>query len=346
LALLAANAVAYALCGFQGCILEHAGVSQWLSIAPEVVGRWGLDASAPSLLSFLTAPWLHLDLLHLTGNLLFLGVIGAAAEGVMGGAALIGIYLAGSIGAELSQVAAAAVGLTDPGVIYAGSSGAVIALIAAFTVRRYRARIRIWMLMRDLAVPVGILALIMAAWYGLMPVLTGFEHDAYWGHLGGVVAGLICALALRMPRIGATDYSLEDALGKVSKGLLREGIQDLEALSRVLPDEPRVPMELARVYRRVWDRPAAGKSYGRAIHLLLLAGKAREGMDVWRESLEDGTCVPHPPALALADAAVLAGYAEGARDIYEWLLQVADPDTSRVVRKRVEALDKSVGRSP
>ncbi len=74
LSLLLLNAAIYGLCVVGG--IQDPQASGILAPSPRIVEQWALLPAHPTAASFLTAPWIHLDLLHLAGNLLFLWVLG------------------------------------------------------------------------------------------------------------------------------------------------------------------------------------------------------------------------------------------------------------------------------
>lgn len=86
---------------------------------------------------FVTALFLHANVLHLIGNLLFLWVFGRGLEERVGGAGVVGLFFAGGIAAFLGYVALS----PESTVPVLGASGAVTAIMGAFLVLQPRRRL-------------------------------------------------------------------------------------------------------------------------------------------------------------------------------------------------------------
>jgi membrane associated rhomboid family serine protease len=128
----------------------------------------------------ITGGFLHESLFpHLFFNMLLLFLLGRLLEPALGTIRFVALYfaslLAGAFGALL---------LTDPAVFTLGASGAVFGLIgAAFVIARGRG-------MNALAGELGFLIVINLAF------TFGAANISIGGHLGGLVAGVVCALAI------------------------------------------------------------------------------------------------------------------------------------------------------
>ena len=338
--LLALNLAAYVACvaaaaAANGRLLEDA-----VSLPASVIEEWGLWPDHPTAAAFLTSSWIHLDILHLAGNLLFLWVFGAAAEETLGSGGVAVIYLAGGLSAAVSQFAAGWAGIAPSDVGYAGASGSVIALIVAFGLRRYRARVRIWLVGLEASIPAWIVLVVLSVWYGLSPVLLSEPGRAgsYWGHLGGALAGLILSLVMRLAPQGGIDYQLEDAVGEINRGQLKEGLARLEQLRREAPLDSRIPLTMARTYARVWDRKAAGRHYAEAVQIELSAGKVQSAEEIWGEASKSAALVHPRLALALAAALLASGKAAEAKTLYEWAAESSDEQSAAISRQRLERI--------
>ena len=84
-------------------------------------------AAVPAILTPLTATLVHAGLIHLGLNLLVFVWCGAAVERVLGGAALVVLYLVGAYAAAIAQWVLDAMGAVP----MVGASGAISAVIGA-----------------------------------------------------------------------------------------------------------------------------------------------------------------------------------------------------------------------
>jgi membrane associated rhomboid family serine protease len=175
--------------------------------------------------SAVTAMFLHGNLAHLVGNLLFLYVFGNNVEDRLGRARFLGFYLAGGIVATAAHVA------VQPGSIVplVGASGAIAAILGAYLIMYPRARvftivpfplyllallvpkvrIRSWWLIFAIVVMPAWLLLI--GWFAVQfraAQAPGTDLVAYDAHVAGFVAGLVLVLLLdrRRQRRGEPTY--------------------------------------------------------------------------------------------------------------------------------------------
>jgi membrane associated rhomboid family serine protease len=157
----------------------------------------GAGGGAARRLSPLTSMFLHVDALHLAGNVLYLWIFGAALEARIGSLRFAAFFLVCGLAASLLHVASAP-GSYLPAV---GASGAISGLLGAYAASRPRRRLRlVW---PPLEVPAFAL---FALWIVLqaLSALAGRGEPAGavagWAHVGGFLAGALCA---RLPGAGA-----------------------------------------------------------------------------------------------------------------------------------------------
>jgi membrane associated rhomboid family serine protease len=140
----------------------------------------GVDVAAGEWYRLVTGGFLHASLFpHLLFNMFLLFLLGRLLEPALGTPRFLALYLAsllaGSFGALL---------LSDPLVATVGASGAVFGLFgAAFLIARLRG-------MTALAGEIGLLIVINLAF------TFGASNISVGGHLGGLVAGVLCGLAI------------------------------------------------------------------------------------------------------------------------------------------------------
>lgn len=173
-------------------------VLQLFLVPADILSGAGLGA-----LTMITAAFLHADLPHLIGNMLFLFFFGRKLEDVLGPAKfgllyLVCVFVAG-IG---SVVGRAALGSEEAAAVGLGASGAVMGIVAAYLFLYHDQRIRSLVMLAILPVPI---TLHMPAW---VFILYTFLKDMARGwlqtagaiesivdsftHLGGLIAGLTC----------------------------------------------------------------------------------------------------------------------------------------------------------
>ena len=176
------------VCGQDG-VVEAGGPEG--SAIPE-----NLDAP-PWWVTLLTSMFLHADILHIAGNMLFLWVFGNNVEDAMGRGRFVLFYLLAGLAAVYAQSAldASSTGTTI------GASGAVAGVLGAYAVLHPRARVLSVVFIIFFVTLIEIPALILLAiWFALQfipavgqlatPDVAGEGGIAYLAHVGGFIFGL------------------------------------------------------------------------------------------------------------------------------------------------------------
>jgi membrane associated rhomboid family serine protease len=185
--------------------------SEYLKMSSaSVVEQYAFVPAHPSVISYLTANFLHGGWMHLIGNMWFLWLAGFVLEDVWGRWLYSAFYLIA--GAAALQIHAwANVGSLTPAI---GASGAVAALMGAFLVRYPKMKIEmvwvLWLSFTKLARTGNPFRYVRfkAAAYWLLPLWLAIEilegtlfgsasGVAHWAHVGGFVFGALAALAIQ-----------------------------------------------------------------------------------------------------------------------------------------------------
>jgi membrane associated rhomboid family serine protease len=186
----------------------------WLWFLPGGAGRnaaflrWGAVSGGTDywrdlwhdgrIFTLISALFLHANLWHLLGNILFLLIFGVPAERALGPWRLLSVFL---IGGALANLAAALL-MGAPGRAIIGASGGISALLGAYLVLFPKARLGV-------VVPLGLwlefvrapAALLIGLWAVLQLIFSfvgpSFGAVAWWAHLAGFLIGAIMALGFR-----------------------------------------------------------------------------------------------------------------------------------------------------
>ncbi|MCO6387174.1 rhomboid family intramembrane serine protease [Aliihoeflea sp. 40Bstr573] len=159
-------------------------------------------AILPGKASYVTYAFLHGDLLHLGGNMLFLWVFGDNVEDAMGHWKFLAFYLLCAVaGAWFHGMMAP---LSEVPLI--GASGAVAGIVSAYLL--LHPRVKIWVLAfgrLPLRIPAWI---VLALWIGfqfIMFALAGEDQISWAAHIGGILAGAVLLVALKRPEVPLLD---------------------------------------------------------------------------------------------------------------------------------------------
>lgn len=189
-------------------IAANIGAAFALVWQPDLLGEFGFSVDHPSIFAAVTCLFLHMNLLHLLGNMLFLAAVGPAVEFAAKTWRFIFIYLTGGLVGVGLHFLLSAKHTGEPPLI--GASGAVSACAAFFTIRYFRVRVPI---APKIAVPVP---LITGVWVFLQVlgafIKIGSEFEggtAWWAHIGGFAAGLVWAGLFRAGRDASMQFGHE-----------------------------------------------------------------------------------------------------------------------------------------
>lgn len=151
------------------------------------------------LVPLLTAMFLHGDIVHLAGNMLFLWVFGSNVEDRMGRWWYLGLYLVGGIFGTLTFVAL----VPESAGPMVGASGAIAAAMGAYLV--FYPRARILSVVTTGPQVVYLPAIAVLGLYFVTQFFTSADLGVAWqAHAGGMAGGALLALALgRLPWIRA-----------------------------------------------------------------------------------------------------------------------------------------------
>jgi membrane associated rhomboid family serine protease len=170
-------------------LVSQAGVTPVTVFTGTQLPKW-----APSELTLVTYMFLHGDIWHLLGNMLFLWVFGDNVEDAMGSVRFILFYLLCGIAAGAAHVYAN-VGSEAPLI---GASGAIAGVIAAYLM--LYPRVWMWSL-AFMRIPLKLPAyFVIAAWLATQIFFIAFQVEdgtAWWAHIGGFATGLVLVVIFK-----------------------------------------------------------------------------------------------------------------------------------------------------
>jgi membrane associated rhomboid family serine protease len=172
-------------------------------VPAELIAAWrGGQIFGEETLAIFTSMFLHVNLIHLVGNLIYLWIFGNNVEDRLGRFGFVLFYLGGGVAAALAQVA------IDPNseVPMVGASGAISAVLGAYIVLFPSARILSLVFLGFFYQLIEVPALVvLGLWFALQLIdglgslgLAGAEGGvAFFAHIGGFVAGVAGGLLVR-----------------------------------------------------------------------------------------------------------------------------------------------------
>ena len=196
-AIIAINVVVFLVTSLQSVDTAEAtvlGLGYIPSTVFNVIERPDELVIVPDNLTYITYAFLHGDIFHLGGNMLFLWVFGDNVEDALGHVRYLVFYLLCAVAGAFMH------GIVEPGSTapLIGASGAIAGIVAAYLM--LHPRVKIWILAFG-RIPLRIPAYItLTLWilFQFAMMLAGGEDQVSWAaHVGGIVAGAVLVLFMR-----------------------------------------------------------------------------------------------------------------------------------------------------
>ena len=222
-----------------------------LRIDDDVIVQFAVTHNTLNLWRLTTAMFLHANLEHILGNMLFLWIFGAAAEGRLRPLKFLVVYfIAGWTGGLLSDLLLGAVSPDRPSL---GASGAIMGVAGAYLYMFPFSRIRlVWFLPLGFFFRVG-----LAEWQAMWVVMVYVGMDILFGivlksadgvghfeHLGGFATGLLSVMLLRARRDNQEISEAQAVLDETKRDYTALGYAELEAMLQ----QPSENMELVLAF--------------------------------------------------------------------------------------------------
>lgn len=149
-------------------------------------------------ISLITSMFLHGDIFHILGNMLFLWIFGDNVEDRFGHVGYVLFYLAAGIAASVIH-AVFNMGVTIPAI---GASGAISGVMGAYCVLFPNARLKMFIVCRVVPVPAF---LYLTIWFGIQLFSGTLSLSrntgagiAWFAHIGGFAFGMLSAYSVKI----------------------------------------------------------------------------------------------------------------------------------------------------
>jgi len=261
-----------------------------------LLSKYAYIPAHPTLLSLITANFLHGGWLHIIGNMWFLWLAGSILEDTWGRLIYPAFYLVAGVLAFLVH------GMVNAGSFTPtlGASGAIAGLMGAFLVRFPTTKIEMgWLIFFRFyrfkmaaywLLPVWLLTEIL---YGSFAQSSGVAH---WAHIGGFAFGALIALAIRKTGLEQlAEEGIQEKITWVSHPLLAQASEQMEkgeldpaaaSLQKLLvekPDSIDAYRMLQRIHWQKSDLPAHRDALEKLLALEIKANDHEGAMHTCQE---------------------------------------------------------------
>jgi len=245
-------------------IAANVGVAYVSLLHPEFPIEYGFRPEAPTLQSAFECLFLHSNILHLFGNMLFLAAVGATVEQLSGSLRFSIVYFSSGLAGVFAHWMLAGKGVDSIPLV--GASGCVAGCAAYYSMRYLRLRV-------PMAPKLGAsVAGVTVAWL-VFQILGAFIHIgdsqpvAYWAHIGGFAMGLLLSIAFRAPDVGKleADQAVLVQMGERSPGAV---IAAAEQQLSERPEDINALQELAMVHEHLGEEEKEGDALFKLLDLM------------------------------------------------------------------------------
>ncbi len=267
-----------------------------------ILSNYGFIPAHQTLVSLVTANFLHAGWLHLIGNMWFLWLAGAVLEDTWGRVMYPAFYMiAGVLALQVHAIANA--GSLIPTI---GASGAIAGLMGAFLVRFPTTKIEMAWLMIYRFYRFKVAAYWLLPLWLLTEIFYGsfFGQSsgvAHWAHIGGFIFGGLIAVGVRksgleqkaekgiQEKISWVSHPLLVEAGeKVDKEQLDAAASTLKKLLQEKPDSIDAYRMLQNIYWRKNDLPAYRDMLEKSISLEIKANDAEGAWQTYQDFKNSG----------------------------------------------------------
>jgi membrane associated rhomboid family serine protease len=168
-------------------------IARTAGLVPAALFGGGSAGAIPAPLTLITSMFLHGNLMHVFGNMIFLFVFGDDIEEALGHWRFLGFYLACGIGSGFVFALSDPSSTTD----LIGASGAVAGVIAAYLMFRPCAKVTCLLGLIPLRLRAYWIIGGWAIWQFVDAASRTDDGIAYWAHVGGLITGAILFVVMR-----------------------------------------------------------------------------------------------------------------------------------------------------
>jgi len=161
---------------------------QYLDAARQTFRIDHVDTPLPVYFNFLSSMFMHGDIMHIAGNMLFLWIFGDNIENLIGHMRFALFYLLCGLAAALAQIAMS----PDSIIPMLGASGAISGVLGGYVLLFPQKKVRAFIFRIYTTVPAYVA---LGIWIGYQLILgfltpSGTGGVAYAAHIGGFIAGV------------------------------------------------------------------------------------------------------------------------------------------------------------
>ena len=276
------------------------------------IGILGFKPDHNAWYTWLTASFIHANLFHLAGNMVFLYTFGTFLEDILGELKFLFVYVLGALASASVFAIVNLLFIPQAAMIpLIGASGAIAALLGLAMIRFRGDSLHVFYIVWLLLIKWGsftvktymaILAyLSVELLSGLFQILTGAVGGVgHWAHIGGLAFGIASVRLLNLKR----EVVAEEKEGKADSwfrvGNMDAAASRFEELIEENPDQARYYHMAGKAYCEKDNIGEAEKNFSRAIELYLRDHTKAAAVEAYKDLIECATDAKLAPATQFA----------------------------------------------
>lgn len=226
-------------------------------VRTDQISEYGFKASDPSFLTIFTSMFVHANVIHLLGNMVFLAAVGAAVEIATGSLRFLLVYLlSGIFGVVVFWLSVRSHFDAAPLV---GASGCISGCAVYYSLKYTKLRVPLAPKASATVAIVTIIWFVLQIIGALVKLGEPLPASGFFAHLGGAIAGMILGFVFRAPDLGSKKlgHQVYEALNEQGPAAQ---IAHLKEHLKAHPDDIPMHLKLAEEYERMGDRKEEGET--------------------------------------------------------------------------------------
>lgn len=218
---------------------------------PDIPTQYGFRPDLLLPYTAITSLFVHANILHLLGNMVFLAAVGATVEQLSGTLRFLVVYFMSGLSGVMAHLLMGPRGGDAQPLV--GASACIAGCAAYYSIRYLKLRV-------PMAPKIGLSVFGVTVLWLVLQVLGAFVAlggqkpvTAYWAHIGGFLMGLLLSVAFRAPDIGQlrADREMLKEMSDRSPGAVMAAA---EQQLKERPNDVHALQELALVHQQLGER--------------------------------------------------------------------------------------------
>lgn len=233
-------------------LLANIAAAFYVLLNPQAIDEYGFNSVSPSLVTIFSSMFIHANVLHLLGNMIFLAAVGVAVEIATGSGRFFLVYfLSGLLGVAMFWLSTRQV-IDGPPLV--GASGCIAGCATYYSLRYTKVRVPLAPKASSSVAVVTLTWLALQVVGALVRVGEPMHASGFFAHLGGAIGGGLLGVLFKAPDLGSKRFGhkVYEALNEDHGPAARANF--LQEHLKAHPDDLKMKVQLADHYREMGEK--------------------------------------------------------------------------------------------